>query len=188
MIKRVSDWLTKISTGWITLSALIIFVLFSALVLPNQASKAEAETGDAGGPDTSLFYAPDDLYQWAKAYGAAGRAAYIRARFTFDVIWPLVYTLFLVTAISWVYSKAFRAGSRWQRLNLMPILGAAFDLLENTSTSIVMGRYPDQTPLIDMLAPVFTLLKWVLIGTSFASLVIGVGAGLWRWARKENQG
>jgi len=187
MINRFSDWLTKTSTGWIALSALIVFLLFSALVLPNQAATSEAETGDAGSPDTSLFYSPNDLYRWAEEYGPAGRAAYIRARLTFDVIWPLVYTVLLVTAISWVYSKAFRAGSRWQRLNLAPILAAAFDLLENTSTSIVMGRYPDQTPVIDTMAPVFTLLKWVLIGASFVSLVVGVGVGLWRWVKKGNQ-
>jgi hypothetical protein len=188
MINRVSDWLNKISTGWVTLLALIVFLLFSALVLPSQASRAEAETGDAGGPDTSLFYSSEDLYRWAEEYGPAGRAAYIRTRFTFDVIWPLVYTVFLVTATSWVYRQAFRADSRWRRLNLAPILGAAFDFLENISAAIVMGRYPDQTPLVDTLAPVFTLLKWVLIGASFVSLVIGVGVGLWRWLKKRGQG
>jgi hypothetical protein len=34
MAKQISDWLRRVSTGWVALSALLIFVLFSALVLP----------------------------------------------------------------------------------------------------------------------------------------------------------
>jgi hypothetical protein len=169
----------------VTLKALVFFLLFTGLVLPNQAARSEAETGDVGSPDTSLFYAPEDLYQWAEAYGAEGRAAYIRARLTFDVLWPLVYTVFLGTAISWVYGRAFPAESRWQRLNLVPVLGALLDYLENLATSIVMGRYPRQTPGIDVLAPVFTLVKWILVGGSFGVLLVGVGIGIWRWVNKE---
>ena len=183
MGKRLSDWLRKASTGWVTLTAVVFFLLFTALVLPNQAARSEAETGDVGSPDTSLFYTPEDLYQWAEAYGAEGRAAYIRARLTFDVLWPLVYTVFLGTAISWIYGKAFPAESGWQRLNLVPVLGALFDYLENAATSIVMGRYPNQTPGIDVLASVFTLVKWILVGGSFVVLVIGIGVGLARWVK-----
>ena len=49
-----------------------------------------------------------------------------------------------------------------------------FDYLENISTSLVMFRYPQQTPLIDFLAPIFTMLKWVLITSSFFILIVGV--------------
>ena len=86
---------------------LVIFLLFTALVLPKGSSQAALETNASGSPDLSLFYSVDKLYQMADAYGETGRDAYIRARFTFDLIWPLVYTLFLATAISWVYQMAF---------------------------------------------------------------------------------
>jgi hypothetical protein len=46
-----------------------------------------------------------------------------------------------------------------------------------------MLRYPDQTAVVDNLAPVFTLLKWVLLSASFALLFIGVVAAVWRWGR-----
>ena len=107
MGKRISDWLRRISTGWVALAALLIFLLFSALVLPQQATKAEKETGSPDSPDMSFFYSPSDLYEMAEAYGEQGRKAYVEARFTFDLIWPLVYTLFLATAISWVFGRAF---------------------------------------------------------------------------------
>ena len=180
MGKRISDWLRRASTGWVALSALLVFLLFSVLVLPQQATKAEEETGSSDSPDTSFFYSASDLYRMAESYGEQGRQAYIRARFTFDLVWPLVYTLFLTTSIGWVFGKAFGPDSRWQRANLIPLLGALFDYLENLSTSLVMLRFPDQTPLVDALAPVFTALKWLFLGASFLLLFGGIVIATWR--------
>jgi hypothetical protein len=185
MGRQISGWLRRSSTGWVALSALIIFLLFSALVLPQQATKAEQETSGAASPDTSFFYSADELYRMAESYGEQGRQAYIRARFTFDLVWPVVYTFFLVTAISWVFGRAFPPDSPWQRANLAPLLGALFDYLENLSTSLVMLRYPDQTPVVDLLAPVFTALKWSLLGASFVLLVGGIVVAVWRWVKQR---
>jgi hypothetical protein len=185
MGKRISDWLRRASTGWVALAALLIFLLFSALVLPQQASRAAQETGSSDSPDMSFFYSPSDLYELAEAYGEQGREAYVEARFTFDLIWPLVYTLFLATAISWAFGRAFAPDSRWQLANLAPLLAAILDYLENLSTSLVMLRFPDQTPLVDLLAPVFTALKWSFLGASFLLLVGGIVVGAWRWQRQR---
>ena len=187
MGKRISDRLRRLTTGWVTLAARLIFLLFTALVLPQQATQAEEETGSAASPDTSFFYTPGDLYRMAESYGTEGRQAYVRARFTFDLVWPLVYTFFLVTAISWVF-RAFAPDSRWQLANLAPLLGALFDYLENVSTSLVMLRYPAPTPGLDLLAPVFTALKWGTLGVSFALLLGGCAVAAWRWTRQRFRG
>jgi hypothetical protein len=187
MWREISDWLHSVSNTWIALSGLAIFLLFSALVLPGQSARAEAYAGSVGSPDMSLLYSPDDLYDTAKAYGDEGRTAYVRSRFSFDVIWPLVYTLFLSTSISWVYGRAFAPQSRWQVANLAPIFGALFDYLENVSTSIVMLRYPNQTAVIAALAPIFTLAKWVFASGSFALLLVGAMVGTWRWIRRRSK-
>lgn len=183
MWKQISNWLHRISRTWIALSGLAIFLLFSALVLPSQAARSETYAEGIGSPDMSLLYTPQDLYDTAEAYGEQGRTAYVRARFTFDVIWPLVYTLFLSPAISWLFGRAFARHSRWRLANLAPILGALFDYLENVSTSIVMLRYPTPTALLAVLAPIFTLVKWVFVGGSFALLLIGAVVSIWRWVR-----
>ncbi|MCL4554125.1 MAG: hypothetical protein M1565_03195 [Actinobacteria bacterium] len=183
MWMQLSDRLQRFSTGQVALFALVIFLLFTASVLPDQAAEAEVYAGAAGSPDLSLFYTADDLYEMAAAYGEDGRQAYVRARFTFDLIWPLVYTLFLGTAISWVYGKAFSPHSPWQRANLAPVAGMLLDYLENMATSAVMMRYPDPTPVVDVLAGVVTTAKWAFVGGSFALLVAGVGLAAWRWAR-----
>ena len=181
MVGWVSDRLREVSSGWVTLAAVGVFLLFTALVLPRQANKAEQDTGSGDSPDTAFFYSAGDLYRMAGAYGEQGRRAYVRARFTFDLVWPLVYTLFLGTAISWVFGRAFGPHSRWQRANLTPLGGALFDYLENLATSLVMLRYPDQTALVADLAGMFTAAKWILLGVSFLLLLIGAVVLVWRW-------
>lgn len=182
MIKTLSDFFRRASTGWAALLALLIFLLFSALILPRQAARSEQDTGSTVSPDTSFFYSARELYQMAESYGAAGRQAYVRARFTFDLLWPVVYTFFLVTSISWTLGRAFAPESRWQRANLVPIVAALFDYLENLSTSLIMLRFPDQTPGVDLLAPAFTALKWSLLAASFVILLCGLAIALARWA------
>ena len=182
MGQRISEGLHRVSTGRVALAAMVIFLLFTALVLPRQSG---AGAGDVGSPDTSFYYSREELYRMAEAYGVQGRAAYVRARLTFDVIWPIVYTAFLGTAISWLTPRAFGPGSPWRRANLAPVLGALFDYLENLSTSLVMVRYPDRTPVVDTLAPIFTLVKWIFVGGSFVLLFIGIGAVAWRWIRNR---
>ena len=182
-MKRISDWLHKISASWVTPAGLVIFVLFTALVLPRQASQADPSTEAVGSPDLSFFYTPEDLYEMAEVYGADGRSDYIRARLTFDVIWPLVYTVFLATAISWVSIRSFDRNGFWQRTNLVPILGMALDYLENLSTSLVMFRYPVTTPVVDFLAPFFTATKWIFVSGSFVALLAGTAKLIWDQVR-----
>lgn len=182
MWKKLSDWILRVSTGEVALSALVIFLLFTVLVLPSQAAPTRAKNLDL--PDTSFYYMAEDLYQMAEAYGEEGRQAYVRARFTFDLIWPLIYTVFLSTGISWVYRRAFTPQSLLQRANMLPLLGALFDYLENISTSVVMMRYPNPTPVVDGLAAGFTMVKWLFVSGSFVLLFIGIAVGAVRWMRK----
>jgi hypothetical protein len=179
MGKQISDWLRGVSTGWVALGALLLCLLFIALVLPQQATRAAQATGSSESPDTSFFYSAADLYRLAEAYGASGRQAYIRARFTFDLVWPLVYTFALVTGLSWLFARAFPPASLWQRANLLPLLGALFDYLENLAAALVMARYPEPTPLAATLAPFFTAAKWSLLAASFLLLFVGIVVAAW---------
>lgn len=186
MIAKLSHWLLKISTGPLALACLVLVLVFSAIVLPDQMAKAEVYSSDVGSPDLSLYYTAADLYRMAEAYGPTGRAAYIRARFTFDLVFPLVYTAFLVTAISWLVKRANLAWGRWGRLNLLPVAGMLFDFLENISAATVMSTYPQTTAVLDHLAGVFTLIKWVFISSSFVVLVLLIGMAL-RYVLKTRQ-
>lgn len=163
-----SERLYRLATGRVTLAGTALFVLFVTVVLPAWTGQ-DGETA-VPTPDLMLTYSATTLYQIAGQLGESGRADYIRTRFTFDVVWPLVYTFFLVTAISWLVRRGFCQTSIWQKANLLPLAAALFDLLENVSTSLVMARYPAETAVIAELAGVFTLVKWLLVSASFVAL------------------
>lgn len=182
MLTRLSNWLIRVSKGWVAMAALALFVLFAALVLPAQTKQTTSAT-----PDLSLVYSPADLYRMAESYGADGRQEYIRVRFSFDVVWPLVYASFLVTASGWVFGKVCAPGSHWRLTVLVPLAGMILDYLENLSTSLVMFRYPVRTPVVDMLAPVFTFSKWVMLGAGFILLLAGLAIGIWQSVRHASK-
>jgi hypothetical protein len=112
ILHRISTWFYAHSSGRLTLICLGVFTIFTATVLPRQASQAEASSPGTLSPDTSFFYTPAQLYRAAEEYGADGRQAYIYARFTFDILWPFVTLAFLTTSISWLLNRGLPANSR----------------------------------------------------------------------------
>lgn len=139
-------------------------------------------------PDTTFFYTAEELYRIAGELGEAGRSHYIRSRFTFDVVWPLVYLTFLVTTIGWLAQRSFDASSKWRPINLLPVAAALFDLLENSTASLVMARHPAMTPAVAELAGFFTLLKWIFVLVSFVALILTLfAAGIRRLSAQRRQ-
>ncbi len=182
---KFSDWMCHNSKGWLVILTLAVIMFFIALVLPAQALKAAAYSEDVGSPDMTFYYTANDLYQTAEKYGESGREEYVKARFTFDLIWPLVYTMFLSTSISWIFSKTGVSGNFLRRTNLIPVWGMLFDFLENIAISVVMIRYPKPTLVLDTIAPIFTLVKWVFVIGSFVVLLIGIVIGVVRWIKVQ---
>ena len=170
---KISDWISQKSTSLVTVSTLILFLVFTATILPIQSEQAKAQSGNTS-PDMSFFLTVKELYEIAESYGESGRIAYVWARLTFDLVWPIVYTLFLASGISWLYSRSFGNDSIIQRANLVPVIGMVLDYIENITASIVMLRYPERTPIMDMATVIVTPLKWVFVGGSFLVLLLGL--------------
>lgn len=186
VVDRAAARLARGVRGWMVLVALVLFAVFTATVLPAQAEAAAFYTVRYPAPDTSLWYSPDDLYAAAEAWGREGRAAYVDARVTFDVVWPLVYGAFLVTALAWVWARGTASGSRWLGVALLPVVAVALDYAENICAATVMARYPAGTPVLAELAPFFTAGKWLALAASFILLVVGVIVALTaRWGRRS---
>lgn len=188
LLYTLSRSLEKIATGRLALLSTVLFFVFLGGVLPIQAAATAAVGGTTKTPDTTFFYTAEELYRIAGELGEAGRSHYIRSRFTFDVVWPLVYLTFLVTTIGWLAQRSFDASSKWRPINLLPVAAALFDLLENSTASLVMARYPAMTPAVAELAGFFTLLKWIFVLVSFVALILTLfAAGIRRLSAQRRQ-
>jgi hypothetical protein len=151
------------------LIVLIIFAVFTATVLPNEALRG-VEAGLTQSIDTNILYSVEDLYSIIGGYSREVRLAYIYQRFTFDLIWPLVYGLFIVVTTAYLLIKI-----KLKRLNSLiyfPFAAVAFDFLENISVSILMFIYPIRINVLALLASLFTTLKWITLSYSFIQIII----------------
>ena len=185
---RVAGRLAERVRWWMAVAALVLFAVFIAVVLPAQAAAGSFYTSLHPAPDTQRWYAPEDLYAAAQAWGEAGRSAYVRARVTFDVVWPLAYGTFLLTGLTWLWARATARGSRWRRIALLPILVVLLDYAENVCTATVVARYPSRSPVLADLAPVFTAAKWLTLTACFVLLAIGVVAAAVAAIRRRSRG
>ena len=155
---------------WLGLVSTLLFAFFIAVVLPDQSAQAIAN-GLSDSIDTSWFYNAASLYRIAESYGESGRAFYIQQRWTFDLVWPVVYFLFIFSLSSLFYkSIGLSKMNRW--ILSFSWFAIFFDYIENTLVTIVMLNYPNPTPLIADFAGTFTSLKWIFLGISFIVLFL----------------
>lgn len=160
----------KVKWWWVAL-ATIGFFLFIAVVLTRVSAYTTRVIGDYASPDSSFFYTAQDMYAMAKDYGPSGRGTYILLRWTFDVVWPFVYTGFLVL---WTLKlSSLITGIPWVNvLYGLPIMAMIFDFLENLGATIVMVRYPSSSGIVAHLTPIATVLKWSTLSLSFGLVVL----------------
>ena len=161
-MRRISNYCYQLVNARVMWASSVVFVLFLVFVLPNMAGTLPVS------PDSSFIYSASDIYDMAESYGPEGRAYYIRTRYTFDVVWPIVYLAFLAAGLSALFRSS---GSL---VNLLPFGAVALDFLENIAASVVMHRFPDPAPIAAHVAPVFTFFKWILVALSFAALFVGI--------------
>jgi hypothetical protein len=146
----------------------LLFLIFMIFILPEESNKS-LTYGITESPDTSIFYTSDTLYRLADEYGESGREFYVTQRFTFDLIWPIVYGLFLLSTIGFLTYKI--NDPKYKYFVYMPVVSVIFDYLENITTSITMHRYPMLTPFISDMAGFMTLFKWSMLSLSMIALI-----------------
>jgi hypothetical protein len=156
--------------GYWVLITLIIFIFFLVSVLPGQSSQS-LDLGMMESPDTSFYYTGEELYAIAGDYTQEARDFYVRQRFTFDIIWPAVYGIFMfITSLFLMLRNDF--DKKYYRLLYIPVAGVVFDLFENIACALVMYRYPVLTDFFANIAGVMTALKWTTLTIAFVQIVI----------------
>ena len=158
---------------YILIFSIVFFLAFLLFFLPGESENSKEYYGETKAPDTSFVYSGNDLFNMAQEFGQSGRDYYIRSRITFDIVWPVSYGLFLWALIA-ILGKTIKNKSL-KTIILLPFFGVIFDYLENIGASVVMYLYPVRINFLNNLVPIFTFLKWIIIGASFFVVVILIG-------------
>ncbi|PKK95199.1 MAG: hypothetical protein CVV60_02520 [Tenericutes bacterium HGW-Tenericutes-5] len=147
----------------------VLFVLFIAFVLPYFSVLTANKTNSYFSPDTGFFYSLDEFYNNMEIYGIEGRDFYILMRWTFDVIWPLVYFSFFISSLGNLTKKQTK--KNLTMFLTLPFIGVGFDLLENILATVNVSIYPERTVFLLKLLQVSSLLKWLFIILAVVSIV-----------------
>jgi hypothetical protein len=144
-------------------------------VLPFVSAYTTEVIGVAESPDTSFSFNLIKLYNIVDSYGRDGRIFYVTMRWTFDIAWPIVYTLFLISNIAYLS----RETSSKLKLKLLyfPLFAILFDFLENINATFIMLLYPTRVDIFGYLLFTSSILKWITIGISFI-IVVALGIRL----------
>jgi hypothetical protein len=145
-------------------------------------------TGGVGAPDMEIFCTPDQVYAFLAVMGEAGRAFYLTHIALLDMLVPFFYALFLSTAITWFLNRWLPAGSRWHRLNVVPVIGGICDYLENFGIIAMILAWPAYLPDIASFTMAATLLKFafsVFAGIILLAALAGWAAGIVRGGRRS---
>lgn len=178
MVNMLSAKLRKSANGWLILALLAAQVPFNAFIFPSQRMRLEARSGGIGPIDPLLFYTPEEVYSMIAAYGEAGRTDYRNSELTVDIIYPILYTLFFALSISRLFRLGFGPNSSMHQLNLLPLGGWLFDLLENLGIVWMLSVHPATPAALAWASAVFTLFKWMFAAASIGLILIGAIAAL----------
>jgi hypothetical protein len=169
MLAQISRRLYSWARGGLILALVAGFVVFEAVTLPRLQS---SPGGAIAALDTQVFYRPQQAFSTVASYGDAARF-WIRMYLTWDLVNPILYTLIFSLLLSWLFQRAFQAGSRLRRLNVLPVGAGLFDVGENVCIVALLAVYPAQPRAVAWLATVCTLGKISLLGVSALLILAG---------------
>jgi len=189
ILNEVSDLIISITSGRTVLAALAGILVTGFLVngRPFGIAELKSITGGVGILDMEVFYTPDQAYAFLSAMGEAGRSFELTRIIPLDLLVPFFYALFLSTLITWLLKKWLPVDSQWHRLNVIPVIGALFDYLENLGIIAMLLAWPMEMYSIAQITMAATLLKFgfsVLAGM----IVLGAIAGWIVTAVQKNRG
>lgn len=173
--------MTRCASWRVWLLSTAAFAVFAGVFFASSAPFAIPRVAVACGQaplDVRFTSTAADVNSFLDACGAAGRAAY-RAMQLADLLYPLVFALFLATSLAVVLNRLAPRHPGVLALAALPFLGSALDYLENSFAWLALAAYPDPSATASLLGlasaaktSVFWIAGTVLLASS-AVLALG---------------
>jgi hypothetical protein len=175
----VKSKLARMANGKVLVGLLIAGLAFLPVFqYRNQKLKALAEKGafseeDSPTLDSDRSYDATIAHELFRKLGHEGRQLYAWTEITLDLIFPIIYSLFLSLLIIYIFQKFSNAKSPLS-LAMLPFIAMAFDYGENILIAVMLFAYPQKHSVLALVASLFTKLKWGFIVLSFGTILFGL--------------
>lgn len=170
-ITSISEWAYRHSKLQNILLLLLLIVVMNAFVLPYYTGHIVPE----GGPpvlDLHFGFTANEAYETLEAFGEEGRTVYLEMLLMADTIYPLIYGLFLIFLASFFLKCILKPDYSFRVINLLAIDAVIFDFLENAGIVYMISQFPLRTDFVAGLTSVFNIMKWVMVGSAIALVLI----------------
>ena len=154
MLRKLSMKIRKWANGWLVLSLILAFAIFINLPIGDPVLISKSLDGKFG-------YTPEQAFSAISSYGESGRTQMIWIHLG-DFILILLYTSMFSITISWLFKRGFDIDNKIHLLNVVPLFGGLFDVMENIWILILLLIYPTKSIFIGWLSTVFTTGKFIL--------------------------
>lgn len=169
--------LRRWATGRNILMLLLLFLLMNLVVIPAFYPKFQAL-------DTLFSYTPAQAYQYISSYGEAGRAFYLIAELTLDLIYPLILGLLFSLTTLYAFQRGFPDHPWTEKLALLPFVPMLADYIENACVVLMLISFPRELPLVERICSIATTTKFDLTPLELV-FVIGLAGWLVRSLRQR---
>ena len=153
-----------IASGLLTLAFLVLFWM-TPLGAPSLKKIGKGKPS----PDLTFGYRPDETYRLIETYGAHG-VAHWRRLLWLDMIFPVVYGLFLSLVLAWWLHWSVESPGWLTWAIFLPITSASADYLENLLLLRVLAALPHRREGLVAAASVFTQVKFTAFFATLLSL------------------
>lgn len=131
-----------------------LFLIFIFVLSPGVLFLSNILFEENFSPDTSFFYRASEFYHSLSVIGQSGRSYYIIVRWTFDLMYPIVYGVFLTQVL-------FKLKIQKKHILILPLLMVIFDFIENSLATVLVVLFPNEFPLMVYILQAFSFLKWL---------------------------
>ncbi len=165
--------LNKTTSLKIIFVLLILFVGFNGYIFPSYQNQMNEIAGKSVEVlDTRMAYTLEEVNAMFNDLGASGRSLYKFIITPIDMIYPIVYGLFLIFLLTFLLKKITASDSKLILLSLLPMSIVLFDYLENFNTLNLLKNYPDLSQTSVFYGDLVTKIKWYCAYASLSLVLI----------------
>ena len=186
ILNAISQKFHAWTTGWRVLVLFLATGLMAGYIMPVAGGILALAANNSVLPlDLLFFYTPDSAFDMIEKYGPAGRDLYTKILLTVDILYPVIYTLFLGLFLSWLFQRGFPRQSPMQRMNAVPVGGLLFDLLENIGIVWMLSMYPSIPAILAWIIMLTSTVKWLFALASLVLIFVGLARAAMNRFRKQ---